>query len=177
MKDSILRLFVLAAALSCQFAWAEPFAKTDWTVRCWDGEKRLWTDRGIDAMSVAEEGGIATITNTSGVHKHAHLVMPAALEGDFSFAIELKGGYELGFLNREGKDEMLYVELGDETDWETFVLTRKGTRYSIERNGRVVPLVHFRFDYGDEVIITLAIKEGEKASIRSCLLTLAAEAR
>jgi hypothetical protein len=62
---------------------------------------------------------------------------------------------------------MLYLELGEGNDFETFTLSRKGSRISIERNGRVVPLVHFRFDYGEDFLITLAIKDGEAAAIRS----------
>jgi hypothetical protein len=114
------------------------------------------------------------ITNTSGIHKHAHLVFPAKLEGDFTFTIELKGGYELGWLNRAGKDEMLYVEMDDESNgkFETFELSRSGTRYTIKHNGRIRQMVHFRFDYGDDVLITLAIKQDESAEIKSCSLSL-----
>ena len=158
-------------------ALSHSFDKSDWNVRCYDAGQRLWTDRGVDTMTITpaegegEEAAIR-ITNTSGIHKHAHLVFPAKLEGDFTFTIELKGGYELGWLNRAGKDEMLYVELDDEAaeKFATFELSRVGTRYSIAHNGRIRPLVHFRFDYGDDVLITLAIKEGESVEIRSCSL-------
>ena len=43
----------------------------------------------------AREEDATKITNTSGIHKHAHLVFPAELEGDFTFTIELMGSYEL----------------------------------------------------------------------------------
>ena len=74
---------------------------------------------------------------------------------------------------------MLYVELQDAEgklkakEFETFTLSREGTRISIARNGRVVPLVHFRFDYGEDFLITLAIKDGESAEIRSYSLDAA----
>ena len=150
------------------------FDKSEWNVRCWDSEKRLWTDRGVDTMTIVPgEKGATKITNSSGIHKHAHFVFPAKLEGDFTFTIELKGGYELGWLNRAGKDEMLYVEIDDEPGekFETYELSRIGTRYAIKRNGRIQPMVHFRFDYSDDVLITLAIKEGESAEIKSCSLS------
>jgi hypothetical protein len=118
-------------------------------------------------MTVRENDGVTRITNSSGIHQHAHFVFPAELQGDFVFTISLKGGYELGFLNRAGKDEMLYLELGEAKDFETFELSREGTRLSITRNGRVVPLVHFRFDCGEDFLITLAIKDGESAGISS----------
>lgn len=118
-------------------------------------------------MSITLDEDGASITNTSGIHKHAHLVFPANLDGDFTFTIEVKGGYELGWLNRAGKDEMLYLELEGSAHYETFELSRKGTRYSIKHNERIRPLVHFRFDYGDDVLITFAIKQGESAGIKS----------
>jgi hypothetical protein len=122
-------------------------------------------------MTFEEESDVTEVRNTTGIHRHAHLVFPAELTGDFSFTIELKGGYELGFLNREGKDEMLYLELGEnenETpEFVTYVLSRKGSRISISKDGRAMPLVHFRFDYGEDFLITLALKEGESAEIRS----------
>jgi hypothetical protein len=157
-------------------AVSQPFEKSDWNVRCWDSDKRLWTDRGVDTMTIVPwEKGATRITNTSGIHKHAHLVFPAKLEGDFTFTVELKGGYELGWLNRAGKDEMLYVEMDDDEStgkFETFELSRSGTRYTIKHNGRIRPMVHFRFDYGDDVLITLAIKQGESVEIKSCSLSL-----
>lgn len=165
-----LLLLALLLVLPASGAFAQSFDKADWNVRCWDSANRLWTDRGIDTMTIARVQDATRITNTSGIHKHAHLVFPAKLEGDFTFTIELKGGYELGWLNRAGKDEMLYVELEDSTGFETFELSRSGTRYTITRNGQVRPMVHFRFDYGDEIMITLAIKQGESAEIKSCSL-------
>lgn len=151
------------------------FDETDWSVRCWNGETKAWEDFRLEKMTITKTGdGVAKVTNTSGIHRHAHLVFPATPEtGDFTFTIELKGGYELGFLNRAGKDEMLYVELEDAkgnpkaTDFETWQISRVGTRYTIQRNGRVVPLVHFRFDYGEPSLLTLAIMDGESAEIRS----------
>lgn len=172
--------FALAVALATLASSIAPpearaFEGEGWSVRCWNFDERRWEDLGLGKMTLVEEDGVTTITNTSGIHRHAHLVFPAALEGDFTFTIELKGGYELGFLNREGKDEMLYVELGEPGEFETFVLSRTGTRISIERNGRAVPLVHFRFDYGEDFLITLAIRDGESAAIRSYSLQLAEE--
>ncbi len=169
MAQSIKFILVVAFCLvSVTRAFPEPFENSQWNVRCWDFDKRLWTDRGIGKMTFAEIEGVTKITNTSGIHKHAHLIFPAKLEGDFTFTIELKGGYELGWLNRDGKDEMLYVELDEATDkFETFELSRSGTRYTIKRNGRIRPMVHFRFDYADDVVITLAIKQGESAEIKS----------
>ncbi|MDF1656189.1 MAG: hypothetical protein P1U58_01185 [Verrucomicrobiales bacterium] len=157
------------------FGFAVPangFEPAEWSVRCWDGMTKRWQDRGLSAMTLTESEGVTKITNTSGIHRHAHLVFPAELTGDFTFTIELKGGYELGFLNREGKDEMLYVELSEGEEFETFTLSRRGTRISIERNGRAVPLVHFRFDYGEDFMIVLGIKEAESAAIRSYNLEL-----
>ncbi len=168
MKFKSLRIAgAMALALFGVSFSAAAFDDEDWSVLCWDGEAKRWTDRGLSAITLTESEGVTKITNTSGIHRHAHLVFPAALEGDFTFTLELKGGYELGFLNREGKDEMLYVELAGAEDFETFTLSRRGTRISIERNGRVVPLVHFRFDYGEDFMIMLGIKEGESAEIRS----------
>lgn len=128
-------------------------------------------DSGLDQMTVMPESGSTLIRNTSGIHRHAHLVFPAKLSGDFTFTIELMGGYELGFLNRAGKDEMLYIELGEAKKFEAFELSRKGTRFEIKRNGRTRPLVHFRFDYGEEFMITLAIKDKESARIKSYKFT------
>ncbi len=73
-------------------------------------------------------------------------------------------------LNREGKDEMLYVELEESSEFATFKLSRRGTRYTIKRNVQVRPMVHFRFDYGDDVMIALAIKQGKSVEIKSCFL-------
>jgi|TARA_Y100000294_G_scaffold136553_1_gene129432 hypothetical protein len=73
-------------------------------------------------------------------------------------------------LNREGKDEMLYVELEESFEFATFKLSRRGTRYTIKRNVQVRPMVHFRFDYGDDVMIALAIKQGKSVEIKSCFL-------
>lgn len=143
------------------------FEPTEWSVRCWNSDAKQWQDLGREKMTLTAGEGATTVTNTSGIHRHAHFVLLAELEGDFAFEIVVRGGYELGFLDREGRDEMLYVEIDEAADFETFVLKREGTRYSIERNGRVVPLVHFRFDYGAEIQITLAIKGGERAAIRS----------
>ncbi len=169
---NLLRTFLLLLFLSLHagLATAQPFDQSDWSVRAWNPQEKRWTERGIDAMTIVAAEDVTRITNTTGIHRHAHLVYRAKLEGDFSFSIELKGGYELGFLNREGKDEMLYVELADGQAFETFDLSRNGTRFTIQRNGRVVPMVHFRFDYGDEVQITLAIQDGKSAEIRSYAL-------
>lgn len=156
---------------------ARALDESDWTVRCWNGETKTWEDLGLDKMTLTEtENGATRVANTSGIHRHAHLVFPATPEGDFTFTIELKGGYELGFLDRAGKDEMLYVELEDADgapkadDFETYELTREGTRFTIRRDGRAVPLIHFRFDYGEEIVLTLAIKSGRSAEIRSYVL-------
>lgn len=160
-----------------QEALTGDFDRGEWSVRCWNGETRLWEDHGIEAMTFETGSGATKVTNSSGIHRHAHLVFPRELNGDFTFTIEVKGGYELGFLNREGRDEMLYLEI-DETaadQFHTYELSREGTRYTIRRDERARPLVHFRFDYGDEVMITLALKEGESASIRSYRFTPAAE--
>ena len=146
---------------------AQSFDKADWNVRCWDSNKRLWVDSGVGKMTITSEKDATKITNTSGIHRHAHLVFPVRLAGDFTFTIELEGGYELGFLNREGKDEMLYVELAESKKFEVYELNRKGTRFEIKRSGRVRPLVHFRFDYSEDFLITLAIKDGESARVHS----------
>ena len=157
----------LAIVFLSPFVAAQSFNKADWNVRCYDKEQRLWTDRGIRKMSITPEKDSTKVTNSSGIHRHAHLIFPTKLTGDFTFRIELKGGYELGWLNRAGKDEMLYVELGEMKDFETYEISRQGTRYSITRNGRPRPLVHFRFDYGEDAVLTLAIKDGESAEIKS----------
>ena len=168
-----MRNFVVSALALCFFVTitvqAPAFEKADWSVFCWESESKLWTDRGHAEMTVELDGTDAIVTNSSEVHRHAHFVFQSPVEGDFTFIIELKGGYELGFLNRKGKDEMLYLELSDDdaAEFQTYELSRKGTRYTITRNGRVIPLVHFRFDYGDPILITLAIKQGESATIRS----------
>ncbi len=174
-QKDVRRLLVNAVnwTLKRDDAVSQSFDQSDWNVRCWDFDKRLWTDRGVETMTIVPgEAGATRITNTSGIHKHAHLVFPAKLEGDFTFTMELKGGYELGWLNRAGKDEMLYVELAETAadKFETFELSRSGTRYTIKRNGRIQPMVHFGFDYGDDVLITLAIKQDESAEIKSCSL-------
>tara|TARA_B100000676_G_C17926719_1_gene758539 strand:+ start:356 stop:916 length:561 start_codon:yes stop_codon:yes gene_type:complete len=161
---------ILTLILLTQTGQAQSFKKADWNVRCWDSSKRLWTDRGINAMTIVQQEGATKITNTSGIHKHAHLILPRQLKGDFTFTIELKGGYELGWLNREGKDEMLYVEIGESQKFDTYEISRQGTRYSITRNGRFRPMVHFRFDYGEDAVLTLAIKQGESAEIKSAKL-------
>lgn len=151
-------------------ATSQSFDRADWDVRCWNSAERLWKARGLDTMEVTQKQGVTKVTNTSRIHKHAHLVLPAKLPGDFAFTIELKGGYELGWLNRAGKDEMLYVEIGEATSFQKFELMRQGTRFTITRNGRPRPLVHWRFDYGEDCLITLAIKQGESVEIRSCSL-------
>jgi len=158
-----------------------PFASEAWSVRCWNGETRRWEDLGIGKMTIAKGNGATRITNTSGIHRHAHLVH-AVGGGDFIFKIELRGGYELGFLNAEGKDEMLYVELPekggaevaaaaavplDEQDFHTYELSRQGTRFTIRRDGRPVPMVHFQFDYGEAFVIMLAVKDGESVDVRA----------
>jgi hypothetical protein len=149
-----------------------------WSVRCWNGETRRWEDLGIGKMTVAKGPDATRITNASGIHRHAHLVH-AVSGGDFTFTIELRGGYELGFLNAEGKDEMLYMELPkkggdevvaiplDEQDFHTYELSRQGTRFTIRRDGRPVPMVHFQFDYGEVFVIMLAVKEGESVDVRA----------
>ena len=182
MKSPFVASPTVVAVLSTAFALlvfsetllASEFRDTDWSVRCWNAETKTWEDLGIEKMTVSrEENGATRVTNSSGIHRHAHLVYPATPEGDFTFSIELRGGYELGFLHRAGKDEMLYVELQDKdgtpksTEFDTYQLSRQGTRFSIRRNGRIVPLVHFRFDYGAPIVLTLAIKAGESAEIRS----------
>lgn len=171
MNPAMRTLAILSLALLSQFATGQSFNQTDWNVRCWDSAKRLWTDRGTDKMTITQGKDSTTVTNTSGIHKHAHLVFPAKLKGDFTFTIELKGGYELGWLNRESKDEMLYVEIGEAKKFETFELSRTGTRFTITRNGRSRPMVHWKFDYGEDFLITLAIKQGESAEIKSYKLT------
>ena len=118
-------------------------------------------------MTILQGSESTKITNTSGIHKHAHLVLPVKLKGDFKFTIDLKGGYELGFLNRKGKDEMLYIELGEMKKFEKFELSRQGTRFTIKRNGRTVPLVYYKFDYGEDFLITLAIKQDKVSVIKS----------
>lgn len=155
-----------------------PFDFRAWSVRCWNGETRRWEALGIDRMTIAKGPDATRITNTTGIHRHAHLVHPVS-GGDFTFTIELRGGYELGFLNAEGKDEMLYVELpkkgGDEVvaipleeqDFHTYELSRQGTRFTIRRDGRPVPMVHFQFDYGEAFVIMLAVKEGESVEVRA----------
>ena len=65
---------------------------------------------------------------------------------------------------------MLYVELEESSEFATFKLSRRGTHYTIKRNVQVRPIVHFRFDYGDDVMITLAIKKGKSVEIKSCFL-------
>lgn len=175
---------LLAIALAA--AWASPalrpFDAEEWSVRCWNGETRRWEDLGIEKMSVASGEDATRITNTSGIHRHAHLVYPAVPEGDFTFEIELRGGYELGFLNAEGKDEMLYLELVgrgaadadrpalEDLPFLVYEISREGTRHTIRRDGRGVPLVHFHFDYGEPFVITLAIRDGESAEIRSAAM-------
>lgn len=161
--------FILAICLSLTgVASLVAFDPSDWNVRCWNGDEKRWEDVGVDQMTFAREGEATKVTNTTGIHRHAHLVFPTALTGDFAFTIELKGGYELGFLNREGKDEMLYLELDEsEEEFSTYVLSREGTRFAVAKNGRALPLVHFRFDYGEDFLITLALKDGESATIRS----------
>lgn len=161
--------FTACLILGTVFQNAHAFDRSEWSVRCWDFNENNWADVGLDKVTIAEHDGVTKVANTSGIHKHAHFVFPAELKGDFIFTIELKGGYELGFLNRAGKDEMLYLEL-NETDTEafqTFELSREGSRISIKRNGRAMPLVHFKIDYGEDFLISLAIKDGESAEIRS----------
>jgi len=167
MNPAVRIIIVIALAVLASSAPAQSLNKADWNVRCYDKEKRLWTDRGIGKMTIKPGKDSTRVTNTSGIHRHAHLVFPQKIRGDFTFTIELKGGYELGWLNREGKDEMLYVELGEMKKFETFEISRTGTRYSITQNGRPRPMVHFRFDYGEDAVLTLAIKDGESAEIKS----------
>ncbi len=168
---SALPKFIIVALVSLAFQGglleAGAFDASEWNVRCWNFDAKQWEDLGLEKMTVEEKEAVTKITNTSGIHKHAHLVFPAVPEGDFVFTIEVKGGYELGFLDRAGLDEMLYLELGEQEKFGTFELSREGTRLSIKRNGRGVPLVHFRFDYGRDFVITLAIKDGESAEVRS----------
>lgn len=171
--QKIVTITLAALILQTSAETARAFDLNDWSVRCWNFDEKRWGDQGVNKMTVSENDGVTTITNTSGVHKHAHFVLPAELKGDFVFTIEVKGGYELGFLNRDGKDEMLYVEIGEANKFETYELSRKGSRFSILRNGRAVPLVHFRFDYGEDFLITLAIKDSESAEIRSYSLEMA----
>lgn len=164
-----MRFLLLFAILFPVVLPVSAFDRSEWSVRCWNGDEKRWKDVGVDKMTFAEDGGVTRVTNTTGIHRHAHLVFPAELTEDFSFSIKLKGGYELGFLNREGKDEMLYLELdgnqANDQEFTTYVLSRKGTRFSIAKEGRAMPLVHFRFDYGEAFLITLALKEGESAEI------------
>lgn len=171
---AILTLPALMPAFAEEAAPA--FQKDSWSVRCWNGETRRWEDLGIGKVEIAPVEGATRITNTSGIHRHAHLVHPAVPEGDFVFTIELRGGYELGFLNAAGKDEMLYVELAGkdgaepplgERPFHRYEISREGTRFTIRRDGRPVPMVHFQFDYGEDFIITLAVREGESVEIRS----------
>ncbi len=166
-----MRRLVFTGILVWSVLRASAFDQADWSVRCWNGDSKRWEDVGVAKMTFSEESGATKVTNTTGIHRHAHLVFPANLKGDFSFTIELKGGYELGFLNREGKDEMLYLELeeGDLDDRQvaTYVLSRTGSKISISKDGRPRPLVHFHFDYGEDFLITLALKDGESAEIRS----------
>jgi hypothetical protein len=155
------------------------FAPEAWSVRCWNGEMRRWEDLGIGKMTIVKGPEATRITNTSGIHRHAHLVHPVVPGGDFTFTIELRGGYELGFLNAEGKDEMLYVELPkkdgddvaevpfDEQTYHTYELSRQGTRFTIRRDGRPVPMVHFQFDYGEAFVIMLAVKDGDSVDVRA----------
>lgn len=167
---SIIQFQVAAISLLLltTIAGAQSFNKADWKVRTWNSAKRIWEDKGLDMMTITQNDGVAKVANTSGIHRHAHLVFPKSLKGDFKFTIELMGGYELGWLNRAGKDEMLYVEIGETNTFETYELSRTGTRFEIKCNGRVRPMVHFRFDYGEDSLITLAIKQNESAEIRSC---------
>jgi len=160
-------LAAIALAFLAHNLTAATFNPADWDVRCWDFSKRLWTDQGIDKMTIVHGPDSTKVINTSGIHKHAHLVFPAKLTGDFTFTIELKGGYELGWLNRNGKDEMLYLELGEANKFETFEIKRTGTRFTITRNGRPRSVVHHKFDYGQDALITLAIKQGDIAEIKS----------
>ncbi|MAS96129.1 MAG: hypothetical protein CMO55_23245 [Verrucomicrobiales bacterium] len=147
------------------------FEPDEWTTRCWDFDEKRWAEQDGKTMTLTKSEGATLVTNETGIHRHAHFVLKSPLQEDFVFTIEVKGGYELGWVNRDGKDEMLYVEIDEKTsEFVTYELRREGTRFTITRNGRVVPLVHFRFDYGDEVQIALALKEGESASIRKCLL-------
>lgn len=171
-----LLAFLVLGVLSPAGAQDEAFSPGDWSVRCWNKEKRLWEDLGLATMTIAPVDGATRITNSSDIHRHAHLVYPKGLEGDFTLTIELRGGYELGFLNAAGKDEMLYVELEEKNgaavagEFHRFEISRRGTRFTIQRDGRVLPMVHFQFDYGEAFVITLAIKEGESAEIRSVSL-------
>lgn len=172
----LLALLVLCALSPASAAKEDAFSPGDWSVRCWNGETRLWEDLGLGKMTTTQVDGATRITNSSGIHRHAHLVYPKGLAGDFTFTIELRGGYELGFLNEAGKDEMLYVELEEKNgssvagEFHRFEISRSGTRFTIRRNGRVLPMVHFQFDYSEAFVITLAIKEGESAEIRSVTL-------
>lgn len=172
----LLALLVLGTYSSAIAAQSEAFSPGDWSVRCWNGDTRLWKDRGLATMTIAQVDGATRITNSSGIHRHAHLVYAKGLEGDFTLTVELRGGYELGFLNEAGRDELLYVELEEKNgagvggEFHRFEISRHGTRFTIRRNGRVLPMVHFQFDYGEAFVITLAIKEGESAEIRSVTL-------
>ncbi len=178
-SGTFLRLaaVLVPCALSFGTAAEEPaFDPGRWSVRSWNGETRLWEDLGPGKMTIVAGDDATRVTNTSGLHRHAHFVYPAVPEGDFTFTITLRGGYELGFLNRAGKDEMLYVELDPGKgaaglgDFRTYELSRVGTRFAIKRSGRALPLVHFQFDYGEAFVITLAIRQGESAEIRSASL-------
>lgn len=178
LKAALLAIALAPFALSPCLAdpAKQAFDPESWSVRCWNGETRRWEDLGLGKMTLTEAAGATRITNTSGIHRHAHLVYPAVPEGDFTFTLELRGGYELGYLNADGKDEMLYCELAEkdgadgaprEEQFRTYELSREGTRFAIRREGRPLPLVHFQFDYGEDFVITLAIQDGESAEIRS----------
>jgi hypothetical protein len=174
----ITALTAISLPLSRADSGKHSFDPGAWSVRCWNGETRRWEDLGIGKMAIAKGTGATRITNTSGIHRHAHLVH-AVSGGDFTFTIELRGGYELGFLNAEGKDEMLYVELPkkhgdevaeiplDEQTFHTYEISRQGTRFTIRRDGRPVPMVHFQFDYGEAFVIMLAVKDGESVDVKA----------
>jgi hypothetical protein len=55
----------------------------------------------------------------------------------------------------------------DEQDFHTYELSRQGTRFTIRRDGRPVPMVHFQFDYGEAFVIMLAVKDGESVDVRA----------
>lgn len=180
MNASLKAALLAMAAFALSPCFADPakraFDPEAWSVRCWNGETRRWEDLGIDKVTIAKTADATRIANTSGIHRHAHLVFPSVPEGDFTFTLDLRGGYELGYLNAKGKDEMLYAELAEkdgarqEDDFRTYELSREGTRFSIHRDGRPMPLVHFHFDYGEDFVITLAIQDGESVEIRSVSL-------
>lgn len=175
-----LAAFTTISLSPCRADSGKPaFVPEAWSVRCWNGEMRRWEDLGIGKMTIVKGPEATRITNTSGIHRHAHLVHPVEPGGDFTFTIELRGGYELGFLNAEGKDEMLYVELPkkggddvaevplDQQTFHTYELSRQGARFTIRRDGRPVPMVHFQFDYGEAFVIMLAVKDGESIDVRA----------